>query len=142
MLLNLVQRWILSPLESCQSPMVEDWQACAAANGCTPEQIAHVCDKAEEFFPSYGLPVCRQYGRWDSPFHGDGWALCYCEMDITHLAAAQKDNRLVIFSGLDDPIPQHAIEAHAHLFAEKKSPRTLRELMNSLSHLHVKFSAI
>jgi hypothetical protein len=160
-MLNLVSRWILSPLESCPSPMVEDWQACAAANGCAPDQIDQAAAKAEEFYPSYALPIARQYARqWDAPFHGGGVALVYCEMDITHLQAAQKDQRLTIFSSLDDAVEQPAVDSHAHLFdlpaasnvtdvthvtsaaaAKPARPSTLRELLAALSARHVKFSA-
>jgi hypothetical protein len=161
-MLNLVSRWILSPLESCPSPMVEDWQACAAANGCAPDQIDQAAAKAEEFYPSYALPIARQYARqWDAPFHGGGVALVYCEMDITHLQAAQKDQRLTIFSSLDDAVEQPAVDSHAHLFdlpaalprrpmlhalcplhwRKPARPSTLRELLAALSARHVKFSA-
>jgi hypothetical protein len=131
--------------------MVEDWQSCAAANGCDADQLAQVCAHAEDIYPSYELPVCRQYAQqWDAPFHGDGFALVWCEMDITHLQAAQKDPRLTIFASLDDAVDQTALDAHAHLFdpapadlkAEATStPSTLRDLLSALSARHVKFSA-
>jgi hypothetical protein len=141
--------------------MVEDWQACAAANGCAPDQIDQAAAKAEEFYPSYALPIARQYARqWDAPFHGGGVALVYCEMDITHLQAAQKDQRLTIFSSLDDAVEQPAVDSHAHLFdlpaasnvtdvthvtsaaaAKPARPSTLRELLAALSVRHVKFGA-
>jgi hypothetical protein len=157
-MLNLISRWILSPLESVPSPMVEDWQAEAQARGCTPEQIDHVCAMAEELYPPYELPVARQYGhQWDAPFHGAGFALVYCEMDITHLATAQADPRLTIFNSLDDGVHQAAVDAHAHLFdppqvtdvthvtsatpARQAVPSTLRELLKELSARHIKFSA-
>jgi hypothetical protein len=156
-MLNLVSRWILSPLESVPSPMVEDWQACAQDNGCTPDQVDLVCAKAHEFYPAYDLPMVRQYAQqWDAPFHGDGVALVYCEMDITHLQAAQKDPRLTIFNSLDDAVHQSAVDAHAHLFesavatnriaptsaaAATPAPSTLRELLTEMSFCHVKFSA-
>jgi hypothetical protein len=134
--------------------MVEDWQACAAANGCAPEQIDQVISKAHELYPAYDLPIARQYAQqWDAPFHGDGFALVYCEMDITHLQAAQKDPRLTIFTTLDDAVEQSAIDANAHLFdpsdaqalavsrAHNARPTILRELLAALSARHVKFSA-
>jgi hypothetical protein len=156
-MLNLITRWILSPLESVPSPIVEDWQSEAEARGCTPEQIAQVCAKAEELYPPYDLPVARQYGhQWDAPFHGAGYALVYCEMDITHLQAAQKDPRLTIFNSLDHAVDQSAMNSHAHLLdppkvtdvthvtsaaAAEAAPSTLRELLKELSARHVKFSA-
>lgn len=157
-MLNLISRWILSPLESVPSPIVEDWQAEAQARGCTLDQVAQVCAKAEELYPNYDLPVARQYGhQWDAPFHGAGFALVYVEMDITHLQAAQQDPRLTIFNSFDDAVDQAAVDAHAHLFdppqvtdvthvtsaaaAMPAAPSTLRELLAELSARHVKFSA-
>lgn len=144
-MLNLATRWILSPLEQCPSPMVEDWQAEAGMRGCTTAQLDQVTARCHELYPLYDLPVARQYARqWDAPFHGDGCALVYCEMDITHLQAAQKDPRLIIFNSLDDAVPQLSIDAHAHLFdpqaATKPAPSTLRELLALLSARHIKFS--
>lgn len=132
--------------------MVEDWQSEAAKRGCTPDQIAQVGARCEDFYPPYDLPVARQYGhQFDAPFHGAGVALVYLEMDITHLAAAQKDPRLTIFTSLDDAVQQAAVDAHSHLFDHTikhgknapgaPSPATLRELLNELSARHVKFSA-
>jgi hypothetical protein len=154
MLLNLVKRWIWSPLESVQSPIVDDWQNCATANGCTPDQIAQVVDMANELYPPYDLAVCRQYAlRYDSPFHGDGAALVYCEMDITHLAAALKDSRLTIFSSPDDAIdpsmldaysgalPQQAAKSAPVTSAPAATPATLGDLLKALEVLHLKFSA-
>jgi hypothetical protein len=161
-MLNVVTRWILSPLESVQSPMVEDWQSEATGRGCTPDQVEMVSAKAHEFYPAYDLPVARQYAlQYEAPFHGDGFALVYCEMDITHLQAAQKDPRLTIFNSLDDAVHQAAVDSHAHLFEaniqnQSKSVQnvqtvqtapsapslsTLRELLAELSARHVKFSA-
>jgi hypothetical protein len=152
--LNLVERWIYSPLESVPSPIVEDWQSCAAAMGCTPDQVDQVCDKAHEIYPAYDLPVCRQYAqRWDAPFHVEGFALVYCEMDITHLQAAQKDPRLIIFTNLDAAVDQTVIDSHAHLVAPARpavtaatvktdsAPPVLRDLLTALSERHCKFLA-
>jgi hypothetical protein len=131
---------------------VEDWTTEAAARGCTPDQVEHVAAKCEEFYPPYDLPVCRQYAQpWDAPFHGAGFALVYCEMDITHLEAARKDPRLTIFDSLDDAVQQAHVAAHAHLFDHTikhgrnapgaPTPSTLRELLKELSARHIKFSA-
>ncbi|HEY2361217.1 MAG TPA: hypothetical protein VGK36_08885 [Candidatus Angelobacter sp.] len=153
MLLNLVKRWIWSPLESCPSPIVEDWQACATANGCTPDQIAQVMAAANELYPQYDLPVCRQYcQRYDAPFHGAGFALVYCEMDITHLAAAQKDSRLTIFNAQADAVDPSLLDAYSSLLPSQPAklaavasaaaaPATLGDLLQALSPLHIKFSA-
>jgi hypothetical protein len=157
-MLNTISRWILSPLESCPSPMVEDWQSCAVANGCTPDQVDQVTAQCSELYPPYDLPIVRQYAQqYDAPFHGDGVALVYCEMDVTHLQAAQKDPRLTIFNSLDDAVDQAALDAHTHLFdpapvtdvtvvttaaaATPAAPSTLRDLLKELSARHVKFSA-
>jgi hypothetical protein len=133
--------------------MVEDWQSCAVANACAADQVAQVCAQAEEFYPRYELPIVRQYAQqWDAPFHGDGFALVYCEMDITHLQAAQKDTRLTIFASLDDAVDQAALDAHTHLFdaadaaaattdVVAKTPLILRDLLAELSARHIKFSA-
>jgi hypothetical protein len=138
--------------------MVEDWQACATGNGCTLDQVDQVTTQCEELYPPYDLPIVRQYAQqYDAPFHGDGFALVYCEMDITHLQAAQKDARLTIFNSLEDAVNQAAVDAHAHLFdpapvdakasvdapaaATPAAPSTLRDLLKELSARHVKFSA-
>jgi hypothetical protein len=132
--------------------MVEDWQAEAVLRGCTPDQVDQIAAQCHELYPPYDLPVVRQYAQqYDAPFHGAGFALVYCEMDITHLQAAQKDPRLTIFSSLDDAVTQAHVEAHAHLFDHAiqhgknapgaPTPSTLRELLKELSARHVKFSA-
>jgi hypothetical protein len=138
--------------------MVEDWQSEASARGCTPEQTDQITAQCHEIYPPYELPIVRQYAQqYDAPFHGDGVALVYCEMDITRLQAAQKDPRLTIFNSLDDAVSQAHVDAHAHLFdppqvtdvthvtsatpARQAAPSTLRELLKELSARHVKFSA-
>jgi hypothetical protein len=155
MLLNVVTRWIWSPLESMPSPMVEDWQAEAEARGCTPDEIAQVVDQANTLFPPFDLPVARQYCmRWDSPFHGDGFALVCCEMDITHFAAAQSDSRLTIFTALDDAIDPSVFGAYSSALAPPSQtklssvnapaptpPATLGDMLKALEALHIKFSA-
>lgn len=157
MLLNLAKRWILSPLESVPSPKVDDWQNYATANGCTPEQIEQVVAMANELYPPYDLPIVRQYThRYDAPFHAVGMALTYCEMDITHVAAAQKDPRLTIFNSTDDAIDPDAATAYLQMItptpAEKLAnvtsvtsgaaplPATLGDLLAALEPLHIKFS--
>lgn len=124
--------------------MVEDWQAEAELRGCTPDQVEQVAARCHELYPAFALPVARQYAaQWDAPFHGDGCALVYCEMDVTHLQAAQKDPRLTIFSSLDDAVSQAHVDAHAHLFdpPQASTPKNLRALLKELSARHVKFSA-
>jgi hypothetical protein len=156
MLLNQSKRWVLSPLESIPSPMVDDWQNEATANGCTPDQIAQVGEMANEFYPPYSLPIVRQYcHRFDAPFHADTMALVYCEMDITHLAAAQKDPRLTIFNSTSDAVDPDAAAAYLQMItpapAEKLTavtsvtsaaalPATLGDLLAELEPLHIKFS--
>lgn len=153
-MLNLINRWIYSPLELVPSPIVEAARARAESLNASAKDIADAEAVAHEMFPAYELPVCRQYcQRYDAPFHGAGFALVYCEMDITHLQAAQKDPRLTIFGSLDDAVAQETVASHAHLIQQdhtsnimatikpRQAPATLRELLSYLSERHVKFSA-
>jgi hypothetical protein len=154
MLLNQTERWILSPLESIPSPMVDDWQTTAANNGCTPDQIAQVGEMANELYPPYDLPMVRQYcHRYDAPFHAETMALVYCEMDITHLAAARKDPRLTIFNSTSDAVdpdtatsylqmitPTQATKLAPVTSAAPSLPATLGDLLVALEPLHIKFS--
>ena len=141
--------------------MVEDWQATALASGSTPDHVDQAVAQCEELYPPYDLPIVRQYAQqYDAPFHADGCALVYCEMDITHLQAAQKDTRLTIFTSLDDAVDPSVVASHADLInppqaaADAKTqtapsvpapdappPATLRELLAAISARHVKFSA-
>lgn len=153
MLLNLVKRWIYSPLELVPSPIVEEARARAESLKASAEDIAEAEAVAHELFPAYELPLCRQYcQRYDAPFHGAGFALVYCEMDITHLAAMQKDTRLTIFSGMDHPLDQGILDSQAALIAPDQDgkgvavvsaapPATLGELLKALEQRHIKFSA-
>jgi hypothetical protein len=155
MLLNLVKRWIYSPLEVVPSPIVEAARARAESLNASSADIADAEAIAHELFPAYELPVCRQYcSNWEAPFHGAGFALVYCEMDITHLAAAKKDPRLIIFNSLEDPLEQSILDSHLHLVdpvnqqalaASRETnarPTILRELLSALSERHLNFSSI
>jgi hypothetical protein len=139
MLLHLITRWILSPLEMVPSPIVDDWQQEVLSRG-EPGKMDAITEAANSIYPSYELPIVRQYcQRFDAPFHGDGVALVFCEMDVTHLAAARKDVRLVIFESLDDPFPQDHFDKHSHLVSTP-SVETLRDFLKSMEERHVKFA--
>ena len=119
----MVTRWILSPLESVPSPMVDG----------AKDPIQAAID-----YPNYDLPVVRQYcQRYDAPFHGAGAAITFCEMDVTQFAAAQKDARLTIFNSLDDPFL--ATPAYTDLIGTA-TITTLRDFLNLMEERHVKFA--
>lgn len=125
MLLHMITRWILSPLELVPSPMVD----------AAEDKIQAAID-----YPPYELPVVAQYcQRFTAPFHGAGTALTFCEMDVMHLAAAQKDARLTIFNTLDDPFPTDAMKAYASCCAVGATAQTLREFLKLMEERHVEF---
>jgi hypothetical protein len=134
----IIKRWIFSPLEFVPSPMVEY----ARSLHHDAVQAEAAAARAHEDHPEYELPVCRQYAHfWNAPWHHDGFALVFCEMDATHFAAAQKDPRLIICDSIHASDAVHEKIAQHHSVHGSQPGQTLKQVLRQLEKLHMHFVA-
>lgn len=87
-----------------------------------------------------GQPVAKEYAmRCEAPFHHDGHALAYCEMNAHQLEAARKDPRLIVLPSIHEPVCIHPRVLEHHAGHGAKPFMQLHELLGVMAKHHPGF---
>ena len=84
------------------------------------------------------VPVAVDYSiQIEAPMYHNGQALCLCVMNAQQLAAARKDERLVVLGSIHGREPIHPRVAAHHAEHGVKPEHTVHEMLQALAaHCH------